>query len=138
MQKLFHLKVISAEKIIFSNLVKQIKITGSEGEFGILSQHAPFLTTIKPGFIKIIFENTKTEYIYLSGGIFEIYLNIATVLVDTAIRGQEIDENRAIKSKKEAENLINTAQAKKEYMRAMIELSKSVAKLKTYYLANKK
>lgn len=138
MQKLFHLKVISAEKLIFSNLVKQIKITGSEGEFGVLPRHAPFLTIIKPGFIKIIFENLNKEYIYLSGGIFEIYLNIATVLVDTAIRGQEIDENRAIKSKKKAENLINIAQEKQEYVKAIIELSKSIAKLKTYYLANKK
>ncbi|MDQ1237209.1 MAG: ATP synthase F1 subunit epsilon [Wigglesworthia glossinidia] len=137
MQKFFNLDVISAEKIIFSNLVRQIIITGSEGEFGILPNHISFLTTIKPGFIKIMLENMQIEYIYLSGGIFEIYLNKAIVLVDTAIRGKEIDKNRAIKSKQKAKNLIHSAQEKQEYIRAMVELSKSIAKLRTYYLSKK-
>ncbi|BAC24155.1 atpC [Wigglesworthia glossinidia endosymbiont of Glossina brevipalpis] len=135
--KFYQLTVISAENFIFSNLVKKSNITGSEGNLGILPGHAPLITKIKPGLIHIISSKNIEEYIYLSGGILEINSNVVTVLADTAIRGKEIDEKKAIESKKNAEELILKSKERHEYIRAVIELSKAIAKLRVCKLSNK-
>lgn len=93
----YHLDVVSAEQQMFSGLVEKIQVTGSEGELGIFPGHAPLLTAIKPGMIRIVKQFGHEEFIYLSGGILEVQPGSVTVLADTAIRGQDLDEARAPK-----------------------------------------
>lgn len=83
----YHLDVVSAEQQMFSGLVEKIQVTGSEGELGIFPGHAPLLTAIKPGMIRIVKQFGHEEFIYLSGGILEVQHGSVTVLADTAIRG---------------------------------------------------
>lgn len=82
----YHLDVVSAEQQMFSGLVEKIQVTGSEGELGIYPGHAPLLTAIKPGMIRIVKQHGHEEFIYLSGGILEVQPGSVTVLADTAIR----------------------------------------------------
>ena len=92
----YHLDVVSAEQQMFSGLVEKIQVTGSERELGIYPGHAPLLTAIKPGMIRIVKQHGHEEFIYLSGGILEVQPGSTTVLADTAIRGQDLDEARHV------------------------------------------
>lgn len=132
--KTYHLDVVSAEKQIFSGLVKKIHVTGSEGELGIFPGHAPLLTAIRPGMVHIFKEHDSEEYIYLSGGILEVQFSTVTVLADTAIRGDHIDEARAMESKRKAEKYINNSHGDIDYAKAAAELAKELAKLRVIEL----
>ncbi len=99
-----HVDVVSAEESIFSGLAEMVVVPGTEGELGILPRHAPLLTRIKPGSIRIKQPDTdKEELIYVSGGMLEIQPGVVTVLADTAIRGADLDEARALEAKRAAE-----------------------------------
>lgn len=133
----FHLDVVSAENNLFSGEVQRIQVTGSEGELGIYPQHTPLLTAIKPGLIRIVKLNGDEEFIYLSGGILEVQPTIVTVLSDTAIRGQDLDEARAVESKRKAEEHIRNSHGDVDYAQASAELSKAIAKLRVIELTKK-
>ncbi|UDG81778.1 ATP synthase epsilon chain [Candidatus Profftia lariciata] len=133
----YYLDVVSLEQTIFSGKVQKIKITGIEGELGVLPGHTPLLTTIKPGMIYIVNQQGNPEFIYLSGGILEVQPQSVTVLADTAIRGQDLDEQRAIKSKCQAEKYINNMHKDINYIDAVAKLSKAIAKLKVIELTKK-
>lgn len=133
----FHLDVVSAENNMFSGEVQKIQVTGSEGELGIFPQHSPLLTAIKPGLIRIVKINGDEEFIYLSGGILEVQPTIVTVLSDTAIRGQDLDEARAMESKRKAEEHIRSSHGDVDYAQASAELSKAIAKLRVIELTKK-
>ncbi|GKX52304.1 F0F1 ATP synthase subunit epsilon [Budvicia aquatica] len=133
----FHLDVVSAENNLFSGEVKKIQVTGSEGELGIFPQHTPLLTAIKPGLIRIVKVDGDEEFIYLSGGILEVQPTIVTVLSDTAIRGQDLDEARAMESKRKAEEHIRNSHGDVDYAQASAELSKAIAKLRVIELTKK-
>lgn len=133
----FHLDVVSAENNLFSGEVQRIQVTGSEGELGIYPQHTPLLTAIKPGLIRIVKLNGDEEFIYLSGGILEVQPTIVTVLSDTAIRGQDLDEARAMESKRKAEEHIRSSHGDIDYAQASAELSKAIAKLRVIELTKK-
>ena len=117
----FNLTVVSAEQQIFSGNVKSVQATGIEGELGVLPGHAPLLTAIKPGIVKLTLENDSEEVIYVSGGFLEVQPTAVIVLADIAIRGQELDSERILAAKKRAEEL-------------MSKLSKELAKLRAYEL----
>lgn len=133
----FHLDVVSAENNMFFGEVQKIQVTGSEGELGIFPQHTPLLTAIKPGLIRIVKVNGDEEFIYLSGGILEVQPTIVTVLADTAIRGQDLDEARAMESKRKAEEHIRSSHGDVDYVQASAELSKAIAKLRVIELTKK-
>ncbi|BAE75690.1 ATP synthase epsilon chain [Sodalis glossinidius str. 'morsitans'] len=135
--KIYHLDVVSAEKQMFSGLVEKIQVTGSEGELGIFPGHAPLLTAIKPGMVRIVKEHGNEEYIYLSGGVLEVQPSTVTVLADTAIRGEDLDEARAMESKRKAEEHINNSHGDIDYAQASAELSKALAKLRVIELTKK-
>ncbi|AHF75128.1 F0F1 ATP synthase subunit epsilon [Sodalis praecaptivus] len=135
--KTYHLDVVSAEKQMFSGLVEKIQVTGSEGELGIFPGHAPLLTAIKPGMVRIVKEHGNEEYIYLSGGVLEVQPSTVTVLADTAIRGKDLDEARAMESKRKAEEHINNSHGDIDYAQASAELSKALAKLRVIELTKK-
>lgn len=130
----YKLEVVSAESHLFSGDVQRIRVTGIEGELGIYPGHAPLLTTIKPGMIRIVKQDDEVEYIYLSGGILEVQPKMVTVLADTAIRGQDLDEARALESKRRAEERIHSSHGDVDFAQASAELSKAIAKLRVIEL----
>lgn len=133
----YHLDVVSAEQRLFSGLVEKIQVTGSEGELGIFPGHTPLLTAIKPGMIRIVKENGQEEFIYLSGGVLEVQPNNVIVLADTAIRGQDLDEARALEAKRQAEENIHGSHGDVDYAQASAELAKAIAKLRVIELTKK-
>lgn len=133
----YHLDVVSAEKKLFSGAVEKIQVTGSEGELGIFSGHTPLLTAIKPGMIRIVRENGQEEFIYLSGGVLEVQPGNVIVLADTAIRGQDLDEARALEAKRQAEENIHGSHGDVDYAQASAELAKAIAKLRVIELTKK-
>lgn len=130
----YHLDVVSAEKQLFSGAVEKIQVTGSEGELGIFPGHTPLLTAIKPGMIRIVKENGQEEFIYLSGGVLEVQPGNVIVLADTAIRGQDLDEARALEAKRQAEENIHGSHGDVDYAQASAELAKAIAKLRVIEL----
>ncbi|MFP3036713.1 MAG: F0F1 ATP synthase subunit epsilon [Arsenophonus sp. ER-BJ3-MAG3] len=130
----YYLIVVSAEKQIFSGFIKKIQITGSEGELGIYFRHTPLLTTIKPGMIRITKEFGEEELIYLSGGILEVQPDSVIVLADTAIRGKELDEDKALKAKHETEEYMRKVDNNIDYTKAASKLTKEIAKLRVIEL----
>lgn len=133
----YHLDVVSAEERMFSGLVQKIQVTGSEGELGIYPGHAPLLTTIKAGMVRIVKQHGEEEIIYLSGGILEVQSSVVTILSDTAVRGQDLDEVKALESKRKAEDQIRNSHGDVDYALASAELAKAIAKLRVIELTKK-
>ncbi|SFN54732.1 ATP synthase F1 subcomplex epsilon subunit [Izhakiella capsodis] len=137
MANTFHLDVVSAEKQMFSGLVQKIQVSGSEGELGVFPGHAPLLTAIKPGMVRIVKEKGEEDFIYLSGGVLEVQPAMVTVLADTAIRGKDLDEARALEAKRKAEERLNGSHGDVDYAMASAELAKALAKLRVIELTKK-
>ena len=91
----FHLNVISGVKSLYSGLVQSVRVTGSEGELGIRYGHTPLLTTIKTGMVSLVDSTGQEDQIYLAGGILEVQPDLVTILADTALRADDIDEAKA-------------------------------------------
>lgn len=134
--KTFDLTVVSAEQKIFSGSVNSIQVSGIEGELGILAGHTPLLTAIKPGIVRIISEQQE-EVIYVSGGFLEVQPNTVTVLADTAIRGEELDQERILAAKRQAEENVKNHHNDDNYTRMAVKLEKELAKLRAYQLTEK-
>lgn len=134
----YQLDVVSAESHLFSGVVQRIRVTGSEGELGIYPGHTPLLTTIKPGMVGIVKENGEEEFIYLSGGILEVQPKIVTILADTAIRGQDLDEAKAQEAVRQAEEHIKNPSSDVSFAQASAELSKALAKMRVINLTRGK
>lgn len=128
----YNLKVVSAESHLFSGEVQRIRITGIEGELGIYPGHTPLLTAIKPGMVGIVKADGAEEFIYLSGGILEVQPDEVTILADTAIRGEDLDEQRALEAERKARERMHSGDV--DFDRAAIELSKAIAKLRVIQL----
>lgn len=125
-----HVDVVSAEKSLFSGLAEMVVVPGTEGELGIYPRHAPLLTRIKPGSVRIKRpDQAEEELIYVSGGMLEIQPNVVTILSDTAIRGADLDEARALEAKQAAEESMKNRTSDISYAQAEIELSEALAQL---------
>jgi len=99
-----HVDVVSAEQEIFSGLAEVVIVPAQMGEVGIYPRHAPMITRIKPGSVRIrIPDQAEDELIYVSGGMLEVQPSIVTILADTAIRGADLDEAKALEAKVRAE-----------------------------------
>ncbi|MDY4281384.1 MAG: F0F1 ATP synthase subunit epsilon [[Pasteurella] mairii] len=131
------LTVVSAEKSIFTGEVKSIQASGIEGELGILPGHTPLMTAIKPGIVKLTFENGNEEVIYVSGGFLEVQPTVVTVLADVAIRGKELDADRILEAKRRAEQNIVSGAKDANYEMLASKLSRELAKLRAYELTEK-
>src|SRR5690554_6980957 len=101
--KTVQLDVVSAEERLFSGAVETVQVTGSEGELGVYPGHAPLLTLIKPGMVRLVLEDGAEQIIYVAGGVLEVQPHNVTVLADTAVRGDELDEQKALAAKQRAE-----------------------------------
>ena len=126
-----HVDVVSAEEAIFSGSAEMVVVPGTEGELGIFPRHAPLLTRIKPGSVRIkLPDQDKEEHIYVSGGMLEIQPNVITILSDTAIRGADLDESRAMAAKQAAEEAMKNRTSDIDYAAAQAELAEAIAQLK--------
>ncbi|WP_124552419.1 F0F1 ATP synthase subunit epsilon [Methylophilus methylotrophus] len=125
-----HIDVVSAEESIFSGEAEFVVAPAGAGEVGIYPQHAPMITTIKPGALRIKQTAEKEEtVIYISGGMLEVQPGLVTVLADTAIRGQDLDEAKAIAAKEAAEEALKNRSAEIDYAKAQAELAEAVAQI---------
>ncbi|MER2494235.1 F0F1 ATP synthase subunit epsilon [Catenovulum sediminis] len=124
------LDVVSAEDKIFSGLVESIRVTGIEGELGIMPGHAPLMTQIKPGMVRLVKQFGEEELIYLSGGILEVQPTGVIVLADVAVRGEDLDEQAALEAKKRADERMKDPNSNFDYAEAAIELAKAIAQIR--------
>ena len=125
-----HVDVVSAEENIFSGEAKFVALPGEAGELGILPQHTPLITRIKPGAVRIQrADNGQEEFVFVAGGILEVQPQCVTVLADTAIRGKDLDEAKAQEAKRLAEEAVQNAKGELDLARAQSELVTMVAQL---------
>ena len=120
--------VVSAEAEVFSGQAEFVSLPGESGELGILPGHTPLITRIKPGAVRIQ-NGQNEELVFVAGGILEVQPNKITVLADTAIRGNHMDEARALEAKARAEENLKDNASDVDYARAQAELSVAVAQL---------
>src|SRR5438067_12612558 len=121
--------VVSAEEQIFSGQAKFVALPGEAGELGILPGHTPLITRIRPGAVRIEAENGEEEFVFVAGGIFEIQPGAVTVLADTAIRGKDLDEAKAVEAKRLAEEALKNASSDLDLAKAQNELMALAAQL---------
>ena len=121
--------IVSAESEIFQGTVKLVVASGEMGELGIAPRHAPLITRLKPGQVRVILENGDEQSFYVSGGILEVQPQVVTVLADTAIRAKDIDEAAAIKAKEDAEKIIANRTDVMEIAEAQAQLAQAAAQL---------
>lgn len=134
-----HLDVVSAEQSLFSGLVESIQVSGSEGELGVNAGHAPLLTALKPGMVRLVKQFGEEELIYIAGGTLEVQPNIVTVLADTAVRGEDLDEQAAEQAKRDAEaQMAKGASSELDYNQAAMQLAEAVAQLRVIQQLRKK
>jgi F-type H+-transporting ATPase subunit epsilon len=133
------LDVVSAEEEIFSGDAEFIVVPASAGEVGIYPHHAPMITTIKPGALRIKLPDTTEEaLIFISGGLLEVQPNLVTVLADTATRGHDLDEAKAIEAKEAAEEAMKNRSSDMDYAKAQAELAEAVAQIQAIQKLRKK
>jgi len=121
--------IVSAEAEIFSGQASMVVVTGEEGELGIAPRHAPLLTRIKPGQVRVMLPEGGEEFYYVSGGMLEVQPHVVTVLADTAARAGDLDEAAALKAKEEAERALADRSADMEIAEAQAQLAEAVAQL---------
>jgi F-type H+-transporting ATPase subunit epsilon len=126
---IFHVDIVSAEESIYSGPAEFLVAPAEEGEVGIYPQHTPMLTRIKPGAVRIKAPLKEEELVYVSGGLLEIQPDVVTILADTAIRGANLDETKAIEAKKRAEEAMQDRTSAMDYAQAQAELGEAVAQL---------
>lgn len=130
MAKTIHVDVVSAEELIFSGDAELVAIPAEMGEIGILPMHAPLITRIRPGAVRIKRPNqVEEEFVFVAGGILEVQPHVVTVLADTAIRGRDLDEAKAREAKKQAEDALVNQASNIDYAKAQAEIAMAMAQL---------
>lgn len=125
------LEIVTPEKIVFSGKVDYLVAPGTEGVIGVLPRHLPFLSRLEPGELKIVREGKKTIYMALAGGFIQVEPpDKVTILADTAVRAESINEAKVLEAKKRAESLLAKKLSDIEFVKAEAALRKSLAELK--------
>ena len=124
-----HVDVVSAEESIFAGEARFVALPGEMGELGIYPRHTPLITRIKPGSVRIQKADGGEEFVFVAGGILEVQPHVVTVLSDTAIRGKDLDDERANAAKKAAEEALRNAKSEIDVARATSELAILAAEL---------
>lgn len=125
-----HCDIVSAEREIFSGRVTMIIATGTVGELGILPGHAPLLTGIKPGPVRLKFDNGEERVFFASGGYLEVQPGTVTVLADTALRADDLDEVAAQQAKERAERALADRASDFDFSTAAAQLAEASAQLR--------
>jgi F-type H+-transporting ATPase subunit epsilon len=121
--------IVSAEEEIFHGNAQMVIATGEMGELGIAPRHAPLITRLKPGQVRVQLENGEEQFFYVSGGILEVQPTVVTVLADTAIRAKDLDEAAARNAKNEAERALANRTDALEVAQAQAQLAQAMAQL---------
>jgi F-type H+-transporting ATPase subunit epsilon len=129
MAKTLHVDIVSAERQIFSGLAEMVIAPGESGELGILPEHAPLLTRIKPGTVRILQTGAEEEVIYVSGGMMEVQPDRVTVLADTSVRAHDLDEAKATESLRLAKEALANNTSAMDIARAQAEIAQAVAQI---------
>ena len=125
-----HVDVVSAEASIFSGEAKFVVLPGEMGELGIYPRHTPLITRIKPGAVRIVRADTgEEEFVFVAGGILEVQPGRVTVLADTAIRGHDLDEARALEARQLAEEAMKAAKTDIDFAKAQGEFATMAAQV---------
>lgn len=127
--KLQRLDIVSVEEKIFSGDVEFTICTGELGELGIHPGHLPLMSPIKPGHVKYRLPNQEEEVLYISGGILEVQPDVVTILADTIIRAEDLDEAAAIDAKEKAEQALSNKQGEIDFAKATAELVRAAAQI---------
>ncbi len=125
-----HVDIVSAEGAIHSGLATMVYAPGEMGELGIAPRHSPLITRLKPGDVRVETGDGEMEHFYVSGGMLEVQPDVVTVLADTAIRAENIDEAKAMEAKRRAEDALAGQTAEFEYAKAQVELAEAIAQLR--------
>jgi F-type H+-transporting ATPase subunit epsilon len=126
-----HVDIVSAEKEIFSGLAEMVFAPAELGEVGIAPRHAPLITKLKPGEVRVKTGDQEDHPFYISGGILEVQPHLVTILADTAIRAKDIDEAAALQAKAKAEEALADKSGKIDYATAQARLAEAVMQLRT-------
>ena len=130
MANTIHVDVVSAEEQIFSGEAEFVVLPGEAGELGIYPRHTPLISRIKPGTVRIkVAGQAAEELVFVAGGILEVQPGVVTVLADTAIRGQDLDEAKARDAKMLAEEAMQNKTSKLEIAKAQSELAEAMAQI---------
>ena len=125
-----HVDVVSAQASIFSGEAKFVAVPGEMGELGIYPRHTPLITRIKPGAVRIVRADTgEEEFVFVAGGILEVQPGSVTVLADTAIRGHDLDEARALEARQLAEEAMTAAKTDIDFAKAQGEFATMAAQV---------
>ena len=125
----FQVDVVSAEASIFSGLARFVVLPGEMGELGIYPRHTPLITRVKPGAVRIETADGGEEFVFIAGGILEVQPDHVTVLSDVAIRGKDLDEQKAGEAKRAAEEALKNARSELDLAKAQAELAVLAAEL---------
>lgn len=126
-----HVDIVSAERQIYSGLAQMVFVPAEQGEVGIAPRHAPFISRMKPGEVRVKLNEQETIPFFISGGILEVQPHVVSVLADTAIRARDIDEAAALEAKRRAEEALTDKSGKIDYAKAQAELALAMQQLRT-------
>jgi F-type H+-transporting ATPase subunit epsilon len=126
-----HVDIVSAEKEIFSGLAEMVFAPAELGEVGITPRHAPLISRLKPGEVRVKVNDKESYPFYVSGGILEVQPHVVTILADTAIRAKDINEAAALEAKHRAEEALADKNSKIDYATAQAQLLEAMMQLRT-------
>ena len=126
-----HCDIVSAEAQIFSGLVELLVANGSNGELGVTYGHTPLLTDLTPGTVRVVLQGGEEEIYYVSGGYLEVQGDVVTILANTALRGDDLDEVAAEEARKAAQEALANQSSELDYGRASAQLAEAAAQLAT-------
>lgn len=130
MSMTIHLDVVSAEQELFSGTISAVFAPAVMGDVGIYPRHTPLVTSLRPGELKIEIEGHEDQYLYISGGILEVQPHVVTVLSDTAIRAEDLDEAKALEAKQRAEDALKDQKGDFDAAKAQAELVRAAEQLR--------
>ena len=125
-----HCDIVSAEKSIFSGRLEMVVATGTLGDLGVAPGHAPLITGLIPGPVRLIKDGGDEVVFYVSGGYLEVQSGVVTLLTDTALRADDVDEAAAVEAMEEAERAMQDASAELDYGTASAQLAEAAAQLR--------
>jgi len=123
--------IVSAEQELYSGLAEMVFAPAEMGEIGIAPRHAPLITKLKAGEVRVKVSDTETLDYYVSGGLLEVQPHVVTVLADTAIRARDLDEAAALQAKARAEEMLSDKSGKYDLAKAQADLAQAIIQLRT-------